>query len=111
MRCKQAAEAFLQGIGLELRPEKTRIAHTLEKLGEEKPGFNFLGFNVRQYLVGKHQSKQGFKTLIKPQKEKIQAHHRKLAGIIVEMRATPQEALIKRLNPIIKAGQTTTAHR
>jgi RNA-directed DNA polymerase len=102
MRCKQAAEAFLQGIGLELRPEKTRIAHTLEKLGEEKPGFNFLGFNVRQYLVGKHQSKQRFKTLIKPQKEKIQAHHRKLAGIIVEMRATPQEALIKRLNPIIK---------
>ena len=102
MRCKQAAEAFLQGIGLELRPEKTRIAHTLEKLGEEKPGFNFLGFNVRQYLVGKHQSKQGFKTLIKPQKEKIQAHHQKLADIIVEMRATPQEALIKRLNPIIK---------
>jgi RNA-directed DNA polymerase len=51
MRCKQAIEAYLSDIGLELRPEKTRIAHTLEKLGEEKPGFNFLGFNVRQYIA------------------------------------------------------------
>jgi RNA-directed DNA polymerase len=102
MRCKQAAEEFLNGIGLELRPEKTRIAHTLEKLGEEKPGFNFLGFYVRQHKLGKHQSKQGFKTLIKPQKEKVQAHHKKLAGIIVEMRAKPQADLIWRLNPIIR---------
>ena len=102
LRCKQAAEAFLSGIGLELRPEKTRIAHTLETVGEEKPGFNFLGFNVRQYKLGKHQSKQGFKTLIKPQKEKIQTHYKKLANIIVEMRASTQEQLIGRLNPIIR---------
>jgi RNA-directed DNA polymerase len=102
MRCKQAAVAFLNDIGLELRPEKTRIAHTLERLGEEKPGFNFLGFNVRQYKLGKHQSKRGFKTLIKPQKEKVQAHHQKLAGIIVEMRALKQSELIGRLNPIIR---------
>jgi RNA-directed DNA polymerase len=102
MRCKQAAVAFLNDIGLELKPEKTRIAHTLEKLGEEKPGFNFLGFNVRQYKLGKHQSKRGFKTLIKPQKEKVQAHHQKLAGIIVEMRALKQTELIGRLNPIIR---------
>ena len=102
MRCKQAAVAFLNDIGLELRSEKTRIAHTLERLGEEKPGFNFLGFNVRQYKLGKHQSKRGFKTLIKPQKEKVQAHHQKLAGIIVEMRALKQSELIGRLNPIIR---------
>jgi RNA-directed DNA polymerase len=102
MRCKQAAVAFLNGIGLELRPEKTRITHTLEKVGDEKPGFNFLGFHVRQYKVGKHHSKTGFKTLIKPQKEKIQAHHQKLADIIINMRAAPQEALIGKLNPIIR---------
>jgi RNA-directed DNA polymerase len=101
-RCKQAAVDFLSDIGLELKPEKTRIAHTLERLGEEKPGFNFLGFNVRQYRLGKHQCKQGFKTLIKPQKEKVQAHHQKLCDIIVKMRATPQAALIGKLNPIIK---------
>jgi RNA-directed DNA polymerase len=102
MRCKQAAENFLRDIGLELRPEKTRIAHTLENMGEEKPGFNFLGFNVRQYKLGKHQSKQGFKTLIKPQKEKIQAHHQKLANIIIEMTACNQGQLIGKLNPIIR---------
>lgn len=102
MRCKQAAENFLRDIGLELRPEKTRIAHTLKNMGEEKPGFNFLGFNVRQYELGKHQSKQGFKTLIKPQKEKIQAHHQKLANIIIEMTACNQGQLIGKLNPIIR---------
>lgn len=102
MCCKQAAENFLRDIGLELRPEKTRIAHTLENMGEEKPGFNFLGFNVRQYKLGKHQSKQGFKTLIKPQKEKIQAHLQKLANIIIEMTACNQGQLIGKLNPIIR---------
>jgi RNA-directed DNA polymerase len=102
MRCKQKAEEFLKDIGLELRPEKTRIAHTLERLGEEKPGFNFLGFNVCQYPLGKHQSKQGYKTLIKPQKEKVQAHLQKLADIIVKMTAETQIALIGKLNPIIR---------
>ncbi len=102
MRCKQAAEAFLSDIGLELSPEKTRIAHTLKRIGEEKPGFNFLGFNVRQYKLGKHQSKQGFKTLIKPQSEKIQTHYQKLNSIIVEMTARKQSELIGRLNPIIR---------
>jgi RNA-directed DNA polymerase len=102
MRCKQVAEAFLSDIGLELHPSKTRITHTLDSVGEEKPGFNFLGFNVRQYKLGKHQSKQGYKTLIKPQKEKVQAHLKKLSSIIVEMTAKSQEELISRLNPIIR---------
>ncbi len=101
-RCKQAAEAFLNDMGLELRPEKTRIAHTLERIGEEKPGFNFLGFNVRQYKLGKHQCKQGFKTLIKPQAEKVQNHYQKLNNIIVEMTARKQSEVIGRLNPIIR---------
>jgi len=100
--CVLAVSNYLASIGLELHPEKTRIAHTLNKLGEEEPGFNFLGFNIRQYAVGKNQSKQGFKTLIKPQKEKVQAHYRKMADIIIEMTAAPQERLIKRLSPIIK---------
>ncbi|MFB2979935.1 group II intron reverse transcriptase/maturase, partial [Microseira sp. BLCC-F43] len=102
MRCKQVAENFLHDIGLELRPEKTRIAHTLDRMGEEKPGFNFLGFNVRQYGLGKHQSKQGFKTLIKPQKEKVQTHYKKLADIIKKMTGCNQGQLIGKLNPIIR---------
>jgi len=100
--CIEAVKEFLASVGLELHPSKTRVAHTLQQYEQEKPGFNFLGFNIRQYELGKHQSKRGYKTLIKPQKEKVQAHHQKLADIIVEMAAKPQEALINRLNPIIR---------
>jgi RNA-directed DNA polymerase len=100
--CIEAVKNFLASFGLELHPSKTRIAHTFHKYEQQEPGFNFLGFNIRQYAMGKHQSKRGYKTLIKPQKEKIQAHHQKLANIIVEMTAKPQEALINRLNPVIR---------
>jgi len=44
---------WLKGIGLELKAEKTRISHTLEG---ENPGFDFLGFNIRQYVVRKYRS-------------------------------------------------------
>jgi len=38
---------WLQKLGLELHPKKTRIAHTL--IPEDgKVGFDFLGFEVRQ---------------------------------------------------------------
>lgn len=100
--CIKGASEFLASIGLELHPNKTRIVHTLNNHNNQEPGFNFLGFNVRQFKVGKHHTKQGFKTLIKPQKEKVQAHHQKMADIIVKMRANPQSTLIGKLNPIIK---------
>lgn len=102
--CIKGASEFLASIGLELHPEKTRIVHTLNSYGNQKPGLNFLGFNIRQYKIGKHQGSntRDYVTLIKPQKEKVQAHHQKLADIIVKMRAAPQSALIGKLNPIIR---------
>ena len=101
--CIKGASEFLASIGLELHPDKTRVVHTLNSHDNQKPGFNFLGFNIRQYRIGKHQgSKQGFVTLIKPQKEKVQAHQQKLADIIVKMKAAPQTALIGKINPIIR---------
>jgi RNA-directed DNA polymerase len=45
-QAQEILERFLRPIGLELKPEKTQITHTLQG---EKPGFDFLGFNVRQY--------------------------------------------------------------
>lgn len=67
-----------------------------------------MGFNIRQYRVGKHQSgknthgkKLGFKTIIKPSKEKIKEHYRKLAEIIDAHKAAPQISLIKNLKPVI----------
>ena len=107
IQCKQIITRWLKSIGLELKPSKTKITHTLNKVGDNV-GFDFLGFNIRQYPVGKHQSSKsthskilGFKTIIKPSKDKIKAHSRQLAETVEKHRASNQVALIKELNPII----------
>ncbi|MBC6477373.1 MAG: group II intron reverse transcriptase/maturase [Hormoscilla sp. GM7CHS1pb] len=81
-QAKEVISEWLTGIGLELKPEKTRMAHTLEG---KKAGFDFLGFNVRQYKVGKHRSGKtgkGFKTLIKPSDKTIKTHKEKLRAVV-----------------------------
>ncbi len=88
-------------MGLELKPSKTRLTHTLNEYEAEKPGFNFLGFNIKQWKVGKYHSKQGFKTIITPSKEKQKIHYDRVASIIDDHKAAPQSALIRNLNPVI----------
>ncbi|MBC6474344.1 MAG: group II intron reverse transcriptase/maturase [Hormoscilla sp. GM102CHS1] len=97
---------WLKGIGLELKPEKTKISHTLKG---ENPGFDFLGFNIRQYEVSKSRSGRtthgiplGFKTLRKPSNKSIGKHKERLSEVITSHKAAPQAALISRLNPIIR---------
>jgi RNA-directed DNA polymerase len=89
-------------MGLELKPSKTRLTHTLNKYENAEPGFNFLGFNIRQFPVNKYHSKQGFKTIITPSKEKQRIHYERIASIIDVHKSAPQGALIKHLNPIIR---------
>jgi len=108
-RCKQVILEWLNGIGLELKPSKTRLVHSLNKHEGQDAGFNFLGFNVRQYPVGKyntgcntHGKPLGFKTLIKPSKEKVKVHYDHIASVIKQHNAAPQAALIAQLNPIIR---------
>jgi RNA-directed DNA polymerase len=86
---------------LELKPSKTRMAHTLEAF-EGEPGFDFLGFHVRQYQAGKHQSKQGFKTIITPSQKKVKLHYERLAEIVEQHRMAKQIDLNFKLNPIIR---------
>jgi len=100
-RCREIISEWLKDMGLELKPAKTRLTHTLNEYELEKPGFNFLGFNIRQWKVGKYHSKQGFKTIITPSKEKQKIHYDRVAGIIDDLKAAPQTALISRLNPVI----------
>jgi RNA-directed DNA polymerase len=107
-RCREVIGDWLRGMGLELKPSKTSISHTLQEY-EGKVGFDFLGFTVRQFRVGKHHTGKngrgrplGFKTLIKPSKRKVQAHHGRLRGMIRAMRTAPQEVLIAGLNPVIR---------
>lgn len=90
-------ERWLSGVGLELKPEKTRIGHTQEG---DNPGFNFLGFNIRQYSDASTRS--GFKTIIKPSEEAVERHLRQLKETIRALRGTPQVAVISRLNPMIR---------
>jgi RNA-directed DNA polymerase len=108
-KSQQIISEWLKGMGLELKPSKTRLTHTLNKHGEENPGFDFLGFTVRQFPVGKNQSGKntdgtllGFKTLIKPSKKKLKTHAESIRSVIKTHKAAPQEALISRLNPIIR---------
>lgn len=100
-RCREIISEWLLDMGLELKPAKTRLTHTLKEYESEKPGFNFLGFNIRQFKVGKHHSRQGFKTIITPSKEKQKIHYDRVASIIDDHKAAPQTALISNLNPII----------
>jgi RNA-directed DNA polymerase len=107
-KCKLAAENWLKEMSLELKPSKTCISHTLIPY-EGNVGFDFLGFNIRQYPVGKHQSgcnsqgkKLGFKTIIKPSKKKISLHIESIGSTIDSYKTSPQEVLINKLNPIIR---------
>lgn len=59
-------EAFLAQRGLQLSPEKTRVAHIDD-------GFNFLGWNFRKYAG---------KLLIKPSKKNAQALYSKVREIV-----------------------------
>lgn len=109
VKCKKLIEKWLSEYGLELSQEKTKIKHTLNYYEGQKPGFDFLGFNIRQYSVSKYQSGKGthgkilgFKTIIKPSDEKVKEHYKKLVEIINIHTAAPQHSLIAKLNPVIR---------
>ncbi len=106
-KCQEIINSWLAEMGLELKPSKTKISHTLNEY-EGQVGFDFLGFTIRQFPIGKHQSGKcngkslGFKTIIKPSKAKIKAHLDKLNEVISKHKSSPQIVLIKELNPIIR---------
>ncbi len=101
-QCQRTICEWLAQFDLELKPSKTRIVHTLHKLNDKKPGFDFLGFNVRQYKVGRHHSGKnphsellGFKTIIKPSDDSVKTHYQKLSDTVDRFKAAPQVRLIK----------------
>ncbi len=106
-QCQSITSEWLKEMGLELKPSKTKIVHTLKK-SEAGVGFDFLGFSIRQYRVGKTKSGKtshgkllGFKTFIKPSKQAIKNHTQRLKEEVCKQKAGKQEELIKILNPII----------
>jgi len=110
---------------LELEPSKTTISHTLIPEAS-RLGFDFLGFNIRQYPLGKtHSGKRGggrrpttvlgFTTHITPSKEAQRRHLHAIKTLIRNGRAVTQATLIHHLNPLIRgwtgyyAGQVSKA--
>ncbi len=106
--CQKIIAEWLSDFGLELKPSKTKLTHTLNDYNGNV-GFEFLGFHIQQHKVGNYRSAKstkgiplGFNTLITPSKPKIKAHLVKIEEVIDTHKTAPQAALISRLNPIIK---------
>jgi RNA-directed DNA polymerase len=82
----QLAE-WLKPRGLAFNEEKTRVVHL-------EDGFDFLGFNIRRYPVGK--------LLIKPSKAAVKRHRERLSEVMHGLRGSNEKAVIAKLNPIIR---------
>jgi len=99
---------WLAGMGLELKPSKTRITHTLHP-DEGQVGVDFLGFHVQQVPVGKthtgtngHGTPLGFKTISTPSKDAQHRQQHARGEGIRHAWSLPQEDLIERLNRLIR---------
>jgi RNA-directed DNA polymerase len=107
---KLVVQKFLEPIGLELHPVKTKLVHTLHPNDGKSPGFTFLGFDVvqrekwvrKRLVYTKRPSTQTFVTLITPSKEGVKRHKLKLKKVIQSSRGISQERLIQKINPIIR---------
>src|SRR5260370_39315482 len=107
-KAQAVLEIWLADMGLELKPSKTKITHTLTPY-QGNIGFEFLGFTIRPFPVGKtHTGKNtwgkplGFKTIISPSKEAIKRHMEEIGKKVRKLRSASQEQLIGTLNPIIR---------
>jgi RNA-directed DNA polymerase len=106
--CQKIIANWLSDIGLELKPSKTKLTHSLNEY-KGNVGFEFLGFHIQQHKTGNYHCAKsskgiplGFKTIITPSKPKIKAHLTKIAEVIDAHKTATQAALISKLNPIIR---------
>ncbi|GAB3840739.1 group II intron reverse transcriptase/maturase [Hymenobacter jeollabukensis] len=107
--CREVLADWLAQLGLAMKSAKTRVVHTLHHTPQHPAGFDFLGMTVRQFPVGRtHTGKSprgiplGYKTIIKPSRTAQQRHDRRLGEIVYRQRGSPQAALIRELNPVIR---------
>ena len=107
-KATQKITEWLKHMGLVLSPKKTRVTHTLNPY-EGNVGFDFLGYTVRQFSVGKtHTGKDtkgqplGYKTINKPSKKAIKTHIQKTNHLLKKLKSAPQKAVVGKLNPVIR---------
>jgi RNA-directed DNA polymerase len=104
---REVISEWLKELGLELKESKTRIVHTLETT-EGEAGFEFLGFRIKQYPAGKHNSDRngqgqpiGCATRIEPSPKAVKRHTEKLRKTVKRHRGKKEAELIEALNPQI----------
>lgn len=85
---------WLASRGLELNPDKTNVVHI-------EQGFNFLGFNIRQFKGSCFQV---------PQKEKVLEFLRQIRKWLKTHPSVKQEAVISYLNPILRGWANYNRH-
>lgn len=90
MSMYEKLKPYLNKRGLTLAEDKTKVTHI-------EQGFDFLGFNLRQYKTNK-----GMKLLIKPSKASVQKAKETIKSVFKQMRGRPVVDLIMKLNPIIR---------
>lgn len=107
--CQVVIAEWLREMGLELKPSKTRIGHTLHSVDGGPIGFDFLGVTVRHFPRGKTRSARnphgrpvGYILLIRPSRTAVLRHMQRLRELIAQYRHAPQSLLIRALNPIIR---------
>jgi len=83
-------KSYLTKRGLELSPDKTKVVHISE-------GFNFLGFQFRQYPINKEKGRL-WKLIFKPSKQS----QTKMKECFKTYQGNNVLLLIKALNPIIR---------
>ncbi len=83
-------KAFLKERGMELNEAKTKIIH-------RNDGFDFLGFNIRQYS-----SRIRNVCLVKPTKKAVKRHLGNIKMVISKNKQMKADELISKLNPIIR---------
>jgi RNA-directed DNA polymerase len=93
LKSKEIISNWLAKRGLTLSEEKTSIKHLSE-------GFNFLGFNIRQYPV--ENTKTNWKLLIKPSDESVAKLKARLRQEWLTLKSQDVNTIIRRLNPIIR---------
>ena len=108
LECKEIIADWLSDMGLELKPSKTRLTHTLNEI-DGNVGFEFLGFHIQQHKTGNyrcaknpHGTPLGFSTLITPSNAQVKSHLSKIAEVIDTHKTAPQATLISKLTPIIR---------